>query len=42
MIRVFDCVLKNGVFHPGPETDCEPAMVRRNTPRWIRMLKNTG
>lgn len=42
MIRVFDRVLRNGVFYLDSETDCEAAMVQRNAPRWIRMLKKHG
>ncbi len=42
MIRVIWCVLKNGVFYIDPETDYEAAMVQRNAPRWIRMLKKHG
>ena len=42
MIRVIYCVLKNGIVYLDPETDYEAAMVQRNAPRWIRMLKKHG
>ena len=42
MIRVIHCVLTNGAFYLDPETDYEAAMVQRNAPRWIRMLKKHG
>ncbi len=41
LIRVIWYVLKNEVFCLDPETD-ESAMVHRNAPRWIRMLKKHG
>ena len=38
-LRVIHCVLKSSAPYRDPETDHEALMVKRNAPRWIRMLK---
>ena len=39
LLRVIHCVLKSSAPYRDPETDFEALMVKRNAPRWIRMLK---
>ena len=39
LLRVIHCVLKSSAPYRDPETDYEALMVKRNDPRWIRMLK---
>ena len=39
LLRVIHCVLKSNSPYRDPETDYEALMVKRNAPRWIRMLK---
>ena len=39
LLRVVYCVLRTGKPYRDPETDYEAMMVRRNAPRWIRMLE---
>ena len=39
LLRVIHCVLKTNAPYRDPETDCEALMVKRNAPRWIRMLE---
>ena len=40
--RVIHCVLKTNAPYRDPETDYEALMVKRNAPRWIRMLSKYG
>ena len=39
LLRVVYCVLRTGKPYRDPETDYEAMMVKRNAPRWIRMLE---
>jgi len=39
LLRVIYCVLSSNVPYRDPETDYEALMVKRNAPRWIKMLK---
>ena len=39
MLRVIYSVLRSRTPYHDPETNYEELMVRRNAPRWIRMLK---
>ena len=39
LLRVIHCLLKSNAPYRDPVTDCEALMVKRNAPRWIRMLK---
>ena len=41
-LRVIHCVLKSNRPYRDPETDYEALMVKRNAPRWIRMLEKYG
>ena len=42
MLRVIHSVLRSGKPYRDPEADHEALMVRRNAPRWIRMLQAHG
>lgn len=42
MLRVIHSVLRSGTPYRDPEADHEALMVRRNAPRWIRMLQSYG
>ena len=42
MLRAIYHMLKNGELYRDPETDYEALMVRRNAPRWIRMMRKHG
>ena len=42
ILRVIYRVLGTGTPYHDPETDYEAAMVKRNAPRWIAMLKKHG
>ena len=42
MLRVIHSVLRSGKPYHDPEADHEALMVRRNAPRWIRMLQEYG
>ena len=42
MLRVIYSVLRSRTPYRDPETDYEALMVRRNAPRWIRMLTKYG
>ena len=42
MLRVIHSVLSSGTPYRDPETDYEALMVKRNAPRWIRMLAKYG
>ncbi len=42
LLRVIYCVLKTNTPYLDPETDYEALMVKRNAPRWIRMLNKYG
>ena len=39
LLRVIYCVLSSNVPYRDAETDYEALMVKRNAPRWVRMLK---
>lgn len=39
LLRVIHSVLKNDTPYRDPQTDYEAIMVKRNAPRWVRMLK---
>ncbi len=39
LLRVIYCLLKSNAPYRDPETDDEALMIKRNAPRWIRMLK---
>lgn len=42
LLRVIHSVLNNATPYRDPETDYEALMVKRNAPRWIRMLSKYG
>ncbi len=42
LLRTVYYVLRNREVYRDPHTDYEKLTVKRNAPRWIRMLKNTA
>ena len=42
LLRTVYYMLRNREVYRDPQTDYEKLMVKRNAPRWIRMLKNTA
>ena len=42
LLRTLYRMLRTGQPYRDPETDYEKLMVRRNAPRWIKMLKKHG